>query len=514
MSEGNGANSGIPNADSENVLDDLMQNNVQFDEDEKPKTETITNDDDQHSDISDNEENSDSDGSDGRLDGSDSDMEEERNKVDKNDSKSSEKSQKSELKENEEDHSDISEDEDENITKKDTKEENSKSNSVKKEKEDSGSESDAEEEVEKKPSVASRITRPPQQTETQPEVKKKKGKSYDYATKLNYLFRDARFFLVKSSVSENVDLSKVRGVWSTPPANEGRFNKAFRESRNVIMIYSVKESGRFCGFARLASESRRDGPPVPWLLPPGLSAKALGGVFKIDWICREDLVFQKVGHLYNPWNENKPVKIGRDGQEIEPSVAENLCKLFVTDNGIDMTPILRRSKESARRQRSRPESERSQDIPNTRPLAERARPTLPNRKRPFQSRDGQYEDQHSRPKNSRPNQRRDFNPRGRGGGRGGHHQYGLQSSHRRAEQQQRNQASGGSAPSRSYEEYLRSMRGSSGGSRSYQDQVQDFLQDRRNSNRDQHHRPSYDRSVDEFIRRNNDDKHRRSHSRR
>ena len=70
-------------------------------------------------------------------------------------------------------------------------------------------------------------------------------------------------------------------------------------------------------------------------------------------------------------------------------------------------------------------------------------------------RDGQYEDQHSRPKNSRPNQRRDFNPRGRGGGRGGHHQYGLQSSHRRAEQQQRNQASGGSAPSRSYEEYLR-----------------------------------------------------------
>ena len=104
---------------------------------------------------------------------------------------------------------------------------------------------------------------------------------------MNYLFRDARFFLVKSSVAENVDLSKVRGVWSTPPANEGRFNKAFRESRNVIMIYSVKESGRFCGFARLASESRRDGPPVPWLLPPGLSAKALGGVFKIDWICKK-----------------------------------------------------------------------------------------------------------------------------------------------------------------------------------------------------------------------------------
>merc|ERR1739844_882931 len=360
--------------------------------------------------------------------------EEERNKVDKNDSKSSEKSQKSEQKENEEDHSDISE-EDENITKKDTKEENSKNNSVKKEKEDSGSESDAEEGTEKKPSVASRITRSPQQTETQPEVKKKKGKSYDYATKLNYLFRDARFFLVKSSVSENVDLSKVRGVWSTPPANEGRFNKAFRESRNVIMIYSVKESGRFCGFARLASESRRDGPPVPWLLPPGLSAKALGGVFKIDWICKKDLTFQKVGHLHNPWNDNKPVKIGRDGQEIEPSIAENICRLFVPDTAIDMTPILRRSKESARRQRSRPESERSQDIPNSRPLAERARPFPENRKRSFQREGQQQYEQHSRPKHSRLNPRKDYNPPP-------HRRqqpFELQSHHRRQQQQQQQQ---------------------------------------------------------------------------
>merc|ERR1712110_618162 len=193
-------------------------------------------------------------------------------------------------------------------------------------------------------------------------VKKKKGKSYDYATKLNYLFRDARFFLVKSSVSENVSLSKVRGVWSTPPANEIRFNKAYKESRNVLLIYSVKESGKFCGLARLATDSRRDGPRVPWILPPGLSAKALGGVFKIDWICKKDLMFQKVQHLHNPWNENKPVKIGRDGQEIEPSVAEELCRLFPTDNEIDMTPILRRSKESARKQRSRPDSEKEQDV--------------------------------------------------------------------------------------------------------------------------------------------------------
>ena len=56
----------------------------------------------------------------------------------------------------------------------------------------------------------------------------------------------------------------------------------------------IKESGKFCGLARLAAESKRDGVKVNWVLPPGLSARALGGVFKIDWVCKGDLSFNKV----------------------------------------------------------------------------------------------------------------------------------------------------------------------------------------------------------------------------
>lgn len=118
-------------------------------------------------------------------------------------------------------------------------------------------------------------------------VKKKKGKSYDYATKLNYLFRDARFFIVKSNNAENVAIAKAKSVWSTPPQNEARLNKAFDEVRNVILVYSVKESGKFAGLARLATPSVRTSNPIPWVLPPGLSARALGGVFSIDWICKK-----------------------------------------------------------------------------------------------------------------------------------------------------------------------------------------------------------------------------------
>ncbi|KAI4487068.1 hypothetical protein M0802_012057 [Mischocyttarus mexicanus] len=178
--------------------------------------------------------------------------------------------------------------------------------------------------------------------------KENKAKSYDYSTKLNYLFRDARFFIIKSNNAENVTLSKAKGVWSTLPQNEVNLNQAYRESRNVLLIFSVKESGKFAGFARLSTESRRDGTPISWVLPPGLSAKALGGVFKVDWVCRKELPFTTTMHLYNPWNDGKQVKIGRDGQEIEPRVAEELCRLFPEDEGIEMTPILRKSKEAAK----------------------------------------------------------------------------------------------------------------------------------------------------------------------
>lgn len=126
-------------------------------------------------------------------------------------------------------------------------------------------------------------------------------------------------------------LRRSQGVWSTLPVNERKLNAAFRSARSVILIFSVRESGkfqgeivrfretykasnakpctafqdsvlkmpldsasllyafpvgRFSGFARLSSESHHGGSPIHWVLPAGMNAKMLGGVFKIDWICR------------------------------------------------------------------------------------------------------------------------------------------------------------------------------------------------------------------------------------
>lgn len=103
----------------------------------------------------------------------------------------------------------------------------------------------------------------------------------------------------------------------------------------------------------MSAQSRRDLTQPPWVLPPSISAKALGGVIEIDWICRKELSFNCTSHLYNSWNEGKPVKIGRDGQEIEPKVGAELCRLFPEDEKIELTPILRKSKETAKMMREK-----------------------------------------------------------------------------------------------------------------------------------------------------------------
>lgn len=45
---------------------------------------------------------------------------------------------------------------------------------------------------------------------------------------MKYIYRGARYFLIKSNNHENVALAKAKGVWSTPPQNEIRLNNAYK----------------------------------------------------------------------------------------------------------------------------------------------------------------------------------------------------------------------------------------------------------------------------------------------
>lgn len=56
---------------------------------------------------------------------------------------------------------------------------------------------------------------------------------------LRYIFLDAKFYLIKSSNHENVGLAQARGVWSSPPKNEAKLNRAFQ----VLLFYVCEYLG-------------------------------------------------------------------------------------------------------------------------------------------------------------------------------------------------------------------------------------------------------------------------------
>ncbi|KAH9280921.1 YTH domain-containing protein 1 [Echinococcus granulosus] len=164
----------------------------------------------------------------------------------------------------------------------------------------------------------------------------------DILTDYDQLFINTKYFLIKSNNYENVEIAKKKNAWSTPIGNESRLNRAYYDSNNVILIFSVRESGKFQGFARLASPSD----PrlhIDWVLPSSrMSMNVLSSPFKLDWVTKQELPFSSVSHLTNSWNDGKQVKIGRDGQEIEPVCGQALCRHFPLDSLESIPAIVRK----------------------------------------------------------------------------------------------------------------------------------------------------------------------------
>ncbi|RDW94424.1 hypothetical protein BP5796_00187 [Coleophoma crateriformis] len=124
---------------------------------------------------------------------------------------------------------------------------------------------------------------------------------------------DTRFFIVKSFNEDNVLNCIEDSSWNTQLHVGKVLSQAFQSSQNVILVFSINKSKAFQGYARMES------------LPGSISKPRWqesinwqsAGAFKIRWLTICSIRFQKIGHLRNSYNENLPVLIGKDGQEIE-----------------------------------------------------------------------------------------------------------------------------------------------------------------------------------------------------
>lgn len=127
-----------------------------------------------------------------------------------------------------------------------------------------------------------------------------------------------RAFVIKSGKIENILTSVQRGIWATGKANISRFEEAFQTCDQVIFLMSANESGGFQGYARMASMSDPQLYPKIW----GSFSTKLSANFRLHWLKQCKLDFEALASFTNPWNENKPLKKSRDGQELPLDLAE------------------------------------------------------------------------------------------------------------------------------------------------------------------------------------------------
>ncbi|CAN1812823.1 30-kDa cleavage and polyadenylation specificity factor 30 [Linum perenne] len=147
----------------------------------------------------------------------------------------------------------------------------------------------------------------------------------------------SRYFIVKSCNRENLELSVQQGVWATQRSNEAKLNEAFDSAENVILIFSVNRTRHFQGCAKMSSKIGATVGGGNWKYQHGTAH--YGRNFSVKWLKLCELSFHKTRHLRNPYNENLPVKISRDCQELEPSIGEQLASLLYLEPDSELMAI-------------------------------------------------------------------------------------------------------------------------------------------------------------------------------
>jgi len=125
-----------------------------------------------------------------------------------------------------------------------------------------------------------------------------------------------KYFLIKPDNTKAIQSSTEKGNWPFQHHTAKKLAQAYKTSKQVTLIYSVKGSGQFQGYACLAGDR-----PVP--------ADRSGHIlYPVEWIQLANIPFKETHHLINACYGNRPVHLGRGGQEIDQKTGAALCHLL------------------------------------------------------------------------------------------------------------------------------------------------------------------------------------------
>ncbi|KAH6608818.1 gpi mannosyltransferase 2 [Trichoderma cornu-damae] len=136
---------------------------------------------------------------------------------------------------------------------------------------------------------------------------------------------EARYFLVKSFNTTNVEMSQRDGLWITKAKNGSKFASAFNQHKNVFLIFSVNKSKAFQGYARMKTAPHANIAMVKWMENINWDASR---PFRIEWLNTQRTEFWKLGGLKNAFNDGAPVFVGRDGQEYPESCGRKIVEII------------------------------------------------------------------------------------------------------------------------------------------------------------------------------------------
>lgn len=149
--------------------------------------------------------------------------------------------------------------------------------------------------------------------------------------------KNAKFYIIKSSNTTNIDISKKNEEWATTTFNQDKVDKAFQSCQNVILFFSVNKSQEFQGMAKMVSGvtgriSRE------WETP----GVKLGGCFKVKWLVSSKMSFKRIENFRNPIT-NDPIRKARDTTEIPPEMGVQIALHIdeCRDGQIDLPTLMR-----------------------------------------------------------------------------------------------------------------------------------------------------------------------------